>query len=377
MIGRTDRPLRIAIIAPSRHPIAQPHAGGLEAAVWDRVSSLRRRGHRVTLIAAEGSDFSEHTPPELRLPPVAWTDPGVSSDTEYPRGYPDQARAALRHALNWLACHRDEHDLIENHTLFGEPIAAAATLGIPVITTLHTPPLPEMIAAAADASPDHRFVAVSAHTAAEWRAHGIDAVVQSNAIDTERWSLGAGGRDLVWFGRIVPEKAPHLAIEAARLAGRRIVLAGRVGDAEYFASQIEPRLGRAARYAGPLRQLALARLVGRSACALVTPMWEEPFGLVLAEALATGTPVAAFHTGGVPEVLAGSPGARLVPMGDVAALADAAADLSAEATAARRRATRRHAVRRFSLEARVREMELGYLRVLAEAGGPVTTAVPA
>ena len=86
-------------------------------------------------------------------------------------------------------------------------------------------------------------------------------------------------------------------IEEDRAAGRRLVLAGRVGDVDYFERFIEPMLDDSIRYVGSLRQPALSRLVGRSSCALVTPLWDEPFGLVIAETLATGTPVHAARKG--------------------------------------------------------------------------------
>ena len=204
-----------------------------------------------------------------------------------------------------------------------------------------------------------RFLAVSAYTAAQWREHGVDAQVMPNAIDGSRWRLGPGGHDLVWFGRIVPEKGVHLAVQAARLTGRTLRIAGRVGDVPYFQKHVRPFLGDGVEYLGPLGQPVLAQLVGASACALVTPLWEEPFGLVVVEAMATGTPVAAFDTGGIGEVAGTASAVRLVPMGDVEALADAAQQLaSAHGTDHRqRRQARASAIARFSLDRRATELE--------------------
>jgi glycosyltransferase involved in cell wall biosynthesis len=346
----------IAVIAPLRHPIREPHAGGLEAMVWDRVRMLRARGHRVLLCAVEGSQLQEDGPAEFRLPPVVWPDPRDATDSTFPPGHLERAIPALEAALGYIRRHADTIDLVDNHSLHPQPLTWAARLGVPMVTTLHTPPLPRLVAAAR--APEHRghLLAVSAHTAAEWREHDVEAYVMPNAIDTTRWRLGPGGRDLVWFGRIVPEKGVHLAVRAARMTGRTLRIAGRVGDVAYFEEHVRPFLGAGVDYAGPLGQPELADLVGGSACALVTPLWQEPFGLVVAEALATGTPVAAFDTGGIGEVAGGSPAVRLVGMGDAEVLAEAAEHLAAH-DHDQRLLARAAALSRFSLDRRAAELE--------------------
>ncbi|PWD52340.1 glycosyltransferase family 4 protein [Serinibacter arcticus] len=348
--------MRIVVVAPSRHPLGQPHPGGLEAAVWDRVAHLRRRGHHVQLVAAEGSDFLRNSPAAFRLPPTRWP-AGSSSDTDYPPGYLELAQDALDRALHHLSRRSEEVDVVENHSLHALPLRWAPRLGIPVVTTLHTPPIEDMVEAIhAAGTALGPVLAVSSHTARSWLERGVHARVLPNAVDAARWQFGPGGPDLVWFGRIVPEKGPDVAIRAARLLGRRLVLAGRVGDVEYAERAIRPHLGDDVVHLGSLHQRDLARLVGSSACALVTPMWDEPFGLVLAEALCTGTPVAAFDRGGVSEVVAGSPGARLVAPGDVEALAAAVAAIEGPSSEVRRR-IREHATRRFSLERQLDAVE--------------------
>jgi glycosyltransferase involved in cell wall biosynthesis len=149
------------------------------------------------------------------------------------------------------------------------------------------------------------------------------AKVIANGIDLDRWPVGDGaGGYAVWSGRLVPEKGAHLAVAAAASAGIPLFLAGPAPDPAYLHDVLEPRLGRGARWVGHLDHAALARLVGSAAVAVVTPCWDEPYGLVVAEALATGTPVAAFARGAVPELVT-ERCATLAESGDVAGLAAA------------------------------------------------------
>jgi len=111
-----------------------------------------------------------------------------------------------------------------------------------------------------------------------------------------------------WSGRIVPEKGLHLAIAAARHAGLPLRIAGPIGDEAYFEHCME-EAGSSVSYRGHLGAATLAELVGGAEVALVTPCWEEPFGLVAIEALACGTPVAGFARGALPEIVDESCGA--------------------------------------------------------------------
>ena len=199
----------------------------------------------------------------------------------------------------------DDFDVIHNHSLHHLPIAMASTVPVPMVSTLHTPPTP-WLESAIQVEDDCRvtFAAVSAHTAAAWSHLIPDAHVIHNGVDVERWQPGPGGGPLVWFGRLVPEKGAHLAIDAAVLAGRPLRLAGPISDRVYFEQELRPRLAQPGiEYVGHRSQAELVRLVGDASAALVTPCWDEPYGLVVAEALACGTPVCAFARGALPELL--------------------------------------------------------------------------
>jgi len=165
----------------------------------------------------------------------------------------------------------------------------------------------------------------------------------------------------------VPEKAPHLAIQAARLAGMRLVIAGPMSDLPYFEQAVRPHLGRDVEYAGHLLVPELSTLVGSSAAVLVTPLWDEPYGLVVAEALASGTPVVAFERGGIPEVIADPSVGRLVRPGDVQAMADA----TSAVVGLDRVAVREYAERYLSVDRMVTAYERAYRRL---ASGSIAEA---
>jgi glycosyltransferase involved in cell wall biosynthesis len=314
--------LRIALIAPNRFPIRQPFAGGLEAHVWHLARSLSQHGHQVSLFAAEGSRPALHCD-RLTIHPLRRSD--VAKQPCPPPGavFESDHHAYLQLMLELAADRRTRFDVIHNHSLHQMPIKMAPRLSTPMLTTLHTPPFSWLEAAIGSTQGRGvTFAAVSRHTADAWRRVLDQVLVVPNGVDVHRWPAGQGGRYLVWSGRITPEKAPHLAIEAARLCGLPLILAGPVGNPDYFREKVQPELGERTTYAGHLRQDELAALVGGAAAALVTPMWDEPYGLVVAEALACGTPVVAFARGGIPEIVDQQCG-RLVPPRDVAAMAAA------------------------------------------------------
>jgi glycosyltransferase involved in cell wall biosynthesis len=321
------RPLQVCLIASARFPISEPFAGGMEAHTHVLARELIRRGHEVTLYAAPG------------------TDPALGARTLDVAHFESSHRARADVAASpddWMQDHhaylglmldlaRDAHrryDVIHNNSLHHLPLAMASALSVPMVTTLHTPPLAWLESAMRFVPPHSRFVAVSDHVARSWQ-HAVACYTIGNGVDTDLWAPGPGGGGAIWSGRIVPEKAPHLAIDAARAAGLPIELAGPVFDRAYFVREIEPRLAGDVRLLGHLSQHELAAAVGKARVALVTPAWEEPYGLVAAEAMSCGTPVAAIRRGALGEVV-GREAGRLAMPGDGPALARAvleAADL--------------------------------------------------
>jgi glycosyltransferase involved in cell wall biosynthesis len=359
--------MRIALIAHHVAPIAPPFVGGVESHTWYLGRWLAARGHQVTLFGLPGSSI-----------------PGV--DTEAlsvdASGNSALARADVSSMPTpFLAAHHgylslmvelakaSRFDAIHVNTLHYLPVAMARALPVRPVLTLHCPPTPWLESALAIAGPGGtdpglEVTAVSSATAESWKATVPQTTIIANGVDAETWIEGPGGPDAVWFGRFVPEKAPHLAIEAARLAGRRLQLAGPIIDHAYFAREIQPRLDDRTRFLGHLGHDELVTLVGQSGVAICSPDWNEPFGLVAAEAMACGTPVAAFDRGGLAEVI-GADGGALARAGDVASLADAIE----RAARCDRPGVRAAAIERASIDRMGREYEALYRRLAPPPAG--------
>ena len=327
--------MRIGVIAHLKHPIGEPFAGGLEMHTHLLASSLRRRGHSVTVFASTCSD--ENLGLEAVCDATSLAEVGLAEADDV---------AFFREHHAYLSLMTDlrgrDFDLIHNNSLHYLPVSMADTLPMPMVTTLHTPPFCWLESGVRSARQDNNsFVGVSASIRAAWASvTGIDRVIL-NGIDLARFAFSAEPASqsyLVWYGRIVPEKGLHHALDAARLVGLPIRFAGPVLDRDYFDREIAPRMDEQAVYLGHLGHEELAPVIGGARAFLCTPCWEEPYGLVVAEALACGVPVAAFARGAIPEILTPDCGVLAIP-DDAGSLAEAArAAVGLSRFACRRRA---------------------------------------
>lgn len=340
------KPLRVAVLGSALFGFRSPFAGGMEVHTWDLVDGLRRRGHQVTVYAGPDSDPDLGSVAmwdgDLKLSGAARRDVSFAAE--------DVLAEHVAYQRTLLRLMRDRsYDLVHLNCVHQLPVAMAGMLPTPVTATLHCPPTPWLELAYRVAREDGAApcaVAVSEHLSRHWdEATGWAPPVLPNGVDLELWRPQSDVADyLVWSGRMVPEKAPHLAIETAQLLGLPLVLAGPAYDPEYFTTHIEPHLGPDVVWRGHLGRAELAALVRGARTALVTPAWEEPFGLVAIEAMASGTPVAAVARGALPDLVDEQVGA--LALADATSLAEATESaMRRDRAAVRARAEDRHDLR--------------------------------
>jgi glycosyltransferase involved in cell wall biosynthesis len=346
--------LRIAMVAPPYFSIPPSGYGGIEAVVADLVDGLVDDGHDVTLIAAgPRATRATHYVSTFEEPPSAKLG--------------DPLTEVLHAARVANVVEHGDFDVVHDHTLAG-PLLARATPA-PTVATVHGPLEPDPAAYWAALAPTVGLIGISAAQRRSAPQLPWLATVH-NGIRVESFPFQREKEPYALFlGRFHPQKAPHLAIDAARAAGLPITLAGKCQEPvekEYFDSEIVPRLGPDVTIFGIADATAKRNLLRRACCLLFPICWEEPFGLVMIEAMACGTPVVALRRGSVPEV---------VLDGVTGAVVDDPAELPAAIERARLMdpaAARAHVAEHFCTAAMVRGYVRAYETLLGSLCEPVS-----
>lgn len=174
------------------------------------------------------------------------------------------------------------------------------------MSTIHNPLEPELAELFERVAHRVDLVAVSQSQAASAPGLRIARVIH-HGIDVSRFPNGSGsGGFCVFLGRMCADKGAHRAVEVARRAGLELVLAGKMrtqAERDYFESEVKPGLGKEACYLGEVTHSRKLEILAGARCLLFPFRWAEPFGLVMIESLACGTPVLAFPEGAAPEIV--------------------------------------------------------------------------
>jgi glycosyltransferase involved in cell wall biosynthesis len=355
--------VRIAQLAPLYEPVPPPGYGGTELAVHQITEELVRRGHDVTLFASGDSETSARL--AAPVPFALWSERGR---LRWPT--PTAAREEeIRHVEGCFA-RAGEFDIVHNHAGM-EGMTAAIESAAPVLTTHHLAYEPAQAPVFAAYPWAHHALSAAAARTFPARGqlppihHGIDVASYPFSERPEGY--------LLFLGRIVPDKGADHAIEIARRAGWELRIAGVTQEksAEYGRRILAEADGRQIRYVGEAGPEEKRRLLGGADALLFPIRWDEPFGLVVIEAFACGTPVLAFAAGSAPELVEpGTTGFLAEPGGDPLA-AGAGVDQLVEAIGRlgelSRRRCREEAERRFTVERMTNAYERTYDTVLSGA----------
>ncbi len=285
--------MKIAVIAKTRLPIAEPFRGGLEAFTHALCKEYISLGHEVILYAHADSN------------------PALNIKGFYGDEYREQYHFEIYENDEYLSILKDieqnDFDLVHNNSTHELPVIWGAKASIPVVTTIHTPPISKLKAAIkiCSHSPNLHFAFPSNNFKATWQPYlDSDSMVIYNGVDLAQWPLMRTRRDyLLWFGRIVHAKGLDIVMDAANELKMPLKFAGPLDDRKYFDEQIQPRMQETDTYLGHLTQTEIQLQMKGAAAAVSAVRWEEPFGLTNIEAMSSGVPVAGFDRGAFAELV--------------------------------------------------------------------------
>jgi glycosyltransferase involved in cell wall biosynthesis len=338
--------MRIFITADPELPVPPRFYGGIERVIAELADGLVERGHDVTLVAHADSKT------RAALVPYPASRSGSRSDT-------------VKNAAAIAGAYRTRRpDIVHSFSRLAY-LTPLLALSVPKVMSYQRPVTRSRVLWAHTLSRGTlRFTGCSRRLIASVQDVGVWQVVH-NCVPVDRFRFSAavpGDAPLMFLGRIEAIKGTHLAIDAARSVGRRLVIAGTVATEhrDYFETEVEPHVdGQSITYVGPVDDAAKADLLAGAAALLMPVLWDEPFGIVMAEALACGTPVIGLDRGAVPEVIDDG------TTGFVCQTVEQMAAAIGRVGAIERSACRRAAVERFSSAAVVSAYETVYASAAA------------
>jgi glycosyltransferase involved in cell wall biosynthesis len=292
LINRTvSAPMRIAMVVPPWYELPPSGYGGIEAVCTALVDRLAAHGHDVVVLGAG------------RRCGTAGTFVSLLEEPQF-RRLGEAMPAALHAARVAEVLRTGNFDVVHDHSPCG-PLTAFGH-SIPTVVTVHGPAVGELGDYLAALGERVRPVAISQAQRRSRNDLRWIATVH-NAVDMGRFTVSpANDGPVLWLARMSPDKGADLAIDACRRAGLPLVLAGKCNEAaeeRYYETVIRPMLHDGVEVILNADRPATVELLTRSRCLIMPIRWEEPFGMVMIEAMASGRPVVALRRGSVPEVV--------------------------------------------------------------------------
>jgi len=365
--------MKILFLSPLTRKITPKITAARPRVIFDLISGLKKRGHKITVIGTEDSKI-----PGVKIIPVipksfyhlAFENPFYAHTSFLTR---------LSKTFEKIA---GKFDVIHNHC-YPEffPLLVSENIKKPILTTIHAQMTKELDSALSlfNNQKNVFFVAISNAEKKLAKKTKIYKVIH-NGVDTNLYKFSPKKEDyLLWIGRLskakdkngnfMDPKGIKWAIKLARATGAKILLSGNVEDIEFFNQEVKPYLSDKIKWVGeisfeqPLSKKEVARLMRKAKAFLMTINWEEPFGLVMAEAQSCGTPVIGFKKGSVPELVNdGKTGFVVDPKEGIQGLKRAFKKIDA----IKPEDCREYIVKNFSLEKMVENYEKTYQEIITK-----------
>lgn len=302
--------MKILILAPIERKITSQITSARPRIIFDLITGLKKRGHKITVLGTADSKI-----------------PGVKIITVIKKGFyemagefenPFYAQTSFVVKQTKMAEKiANKFDIVHNHAK-PEFINLLANIKTPMLTTLHLP-ITKEIDETLSYFPKSNVVCISKFAQKTAKKTKILKVIY-NGIDTNLYKFNAKKSDyLLWLGRLskakdkkgnfMDPKGVKWAIKLAKATNSKLIMAGNVENTEFFKKEVKLHLSKTIKWVGgisfeqPLSKQQVSKLMANARAFLMTINWEEPFGLVMAEAMSCGTPVIAFNRGSVPELI--------------------------------------------------------------------------
>jgi len=382
--------MRIAILGSVVLPVPPPKQGGTEWIAYYQAKGLSDLGHKIILFAARGSVQGENyelfevgrdTLVEPKLSSVkpdqdlfgisSFASPALQShsprgqaiidqaiDTESSRGLRKE-NVYLAEVIEELIKRKDDYDIILNN-MRGEAVLLplAKMLDKPFVNIMHLPLFREL----ADLFSKYNTHIITVSNAQRNNFPGLNYLATIyNCVDTDKFLFEASPQDyLLMMGTIGRHKNQKAAIKVAKNLGMKLILAGKIRDFDYYKELEKDIDGEKIRWVGELGFEEKLRLYQNAKALLFPVLWEEPFGLVMIEAMACGTPVVAYKNGAIPEVIVDGETGFVIENNTEEEMTEAVKKIDT----IKRKNCRKHVMENFTVEKMVRNYEAALKKIL-------------